>query len=781
MPEGTAPVPPATAGPPLPDGLPVDILHLSDLHWGAKADGSDSLDHCWQTFLDHVTKCLQKEWFKPEFIVFTGDLVETPVPRRLEDFRRGVNALLELAHRCALTGAEPPPTWKECEPVPPPVWWELLGRRIFVVPGNHDFYWRGLRKFWKRWTHHWAALSVSPGETVARTAAASGPLAFLLLDSNGGRRFWSYARGEVEQQASLSWPAGIGVSPRSFRVALMHGHPLQVPYLLTQLDSEQLMLVENAGLLLKNLTNLQVRLVLHGHRHYPNISALSLPDSEGTMQPLVVVGAGSLTRPPDGWKYCSYNWIRIHPDRRVEVTIEQRARGETTFSIAGGKTYLADAGDFRYDSIHREVTVHERTGDFDVKISIRGFRVLPCRAPVDRIPFAIQREPFSSLAAWSFREIREDGSKSHVEWHETTSLVLEPPQTWQDPPRNLELRYFMHNGEALSDWEAGELYGDVPGMERGTTSLRVTCATGAIELAVALPSAFRQTARGDFRGNVLRGDDRLDEEGSQRFEERIEWSSERCQVRARRERPEAARRYELSWAHPRSPRMEREVGRKVLLIRRWQDSLLREHERDNRPFDAKCGEIAKSLQGMGLPPDTDVSLFVPDTNDLRRARQQPLRNGALRLVGATMSLAAPLSRWSLPFGVGVAGRAWRSATPQLYHVSDATASREAYEGGGAEPPENFYHSFLGGTEYMVLLAAPILANGLAEEFGIDVRSGRFSLLVLSIGSTHERSPLFGWRRTEVERFSKEVALPLETWAYQAVMQAAAEVVDADQG
>jgi predicted phosphodiesterase len=746
----------------LPSRLPINILHLSDLHWGARAGGRDSSQNCWTSFLEHVTECRQKGLFRPDFIAFTGDLVHTPWPGGARHFRRGVNALLQVAGRCGFVEGEP--TWTADQVHPPPAWWELLGRRLLMVPGNHDLYFFGVRVLWNRCTRHWRALSAPPGQLEAPAAFAAGPLAILLIDSNGGPRLCGAARGEVKEQPTLGWPET--PSTHLFRIALMHGHPLQVPFLLTGQDPERLMLVNDAGLLLKNLAHLGVRLLLHGHRHYPNISTLSLPDSDGAMQPIVVVGAGSVTRPESGWPYYAYDWIRVHPDHRVEVTFWKRSEGERAFAL--DRTYLADAGDFRYDLVRNKVAVQERTGDLDVTLEISGFRVLPGRREVARVPLSIGREEFASLAGWSVGLSQGGLAGSEVRWDEdTSSLLIDPPHRWTAPPVDLKLRYFIHNGEALSRWEAEELYDDDRRKTQGSINLGVPCETGTISLQVELPSAFQGITSEQLSGRVVRGRGIVDEEASSAFSGAIAWDPVRRQISVQRERPQSSYTYRLFWPLLQDPPIKA-VERRLLFIRHWQRWLVDQHEHGNRPLDAECRAITRSLEALGLPPQIDVSLFVPDTHELRKPpfEKQPHRRGALRLVGATVELQPPLAQWSLPYGMGVAGRAWRAGTPQLYHVTDASSSREAYEQGEQVSPGNFYHPFPSGPKYLAVLAAPILATGIAEEFSIEVSSGRFALLVLSIGSTSHASPLLDWDSLEVGRLAQQVVSPLERKAYE---------------
>src|SRR6478752_2689455 len=111
----------------VPSSLPIDILHVSDLHF----TGDQKHDASWRSFCDHTKECLRRSLFRPEVIAFTGDLVESP---SWDAFRQGVNALLELAECCGFVSDGL--RWLESEPSPPEEWKKLLWSRLLIVPGN---------------------------------------------------------------------------------------------------------------------------------------------------------------------------------------------------------------------------------------------------------------------------------------------------------------------------------------------------------------------------------------------------------------------------------------------------------------------------------------------------------------------------------------------------------------------------------------------------------------------------------------------------------------------
>lgn len=752
--------------PAMRERLPIDLLHVSDLHFRRRRDLDR--EERWQSLLRHVAECRTGGRFDPQAIAFTGDLVESPGPFAGRSFRRGVNALLELAARCGFLGEDAAaPVWGPEEPSPPTAWWSLLDRRIFLVPGNHDLYCKGLRVLWNRFTSGWRRIA-GPPEAPVRVvprfrAVTAGPLAVLLLDSNGPRALAGMARGEVERQTELSWPADLGVGEHHFRLALVHGHPVQLPFVLANLDQEAFMAMENAGLLLKNLANLDVRLVLHGHRHYPGVSTLAMPDSQWRTRRLVVAAAGSVTRPPGGWPYCACDWVRIFPDHRIEVTLATLQPGVNQFSIGAEQPFLAESGDFHYEAICKRIEVKGPSGDTEETVTVSGFRVAPGRPPVGSLPFAKLLAPRTTLAAIRCRVLTGGPEGAEVAWNEAGGAIeIRPPQRDDLPPMNLELTLYLHNALALDEWEGHQMYGAQGQADLEWTSLTMSCETGRLELAAAFLTAPEEpvvevSRRGHAEGeaSTVLTKALVSEEAGRRL-------AVAC------ERPRSTFRYALRWRLPRSPAPPESMRTELWAIHVGQRRLLDEYRLDRRPLDDLCRGLAPALAELGLGGEAEVGLFIGETTNLRRVPPMdrlPIEPAALRLVGANLELAPPLSRWSLPFGCGVGGRAFRIGRPVFHHVSRAEASRADFEAGRGGAPENFY--FRQGDEptYVALVAVPIFPTALGASFEVEVRSPPFTLAVLCVGTRSLSSPMAGWSGLEVDALVARIAPDLEAGLY----------------
>lgn len=743
--------------------LPVEILHVSDLHfWGIhRLDRARDLN--WSALCRHVAEEIKEGRHNADLIAFTGDLVETPWVRSLRPFRRGVNALLELAGACGFVGRDL--QWQQSDEAPPDEWWDLVGTRLFLVPGNHDVFLKGVRLGWIKWRKPFARLldRVGVGDLTARIA---GPLAILSLDSNGGRALYGAARGEVERQTALAWPEELGVSDSHLGVALVHGHPIQLPYFVDGLATEKRMVMENAGLLVRNLANLGVRLVLHGHRHLPGICSLTLPDSKGEPQPMVVVAAGSATLRERAWPFCCYDWVRIHPDRRIEVTMARQEEGNNQYRLDA--PYIADTGDFSYDRVSKRIGVDPETGDLAVCVTIQGFRASIGRPPTGAIPFSVSTaKPPLGLAAWRFVVSAGGGPGTVLTWNEEhTFLEISPPQRAEDPPLDLELHYYLHNAVALNRWEARQMSPE-RNAEREFTTQRVTCDTRRLRLEVELPLGLFQPVPSASFVEVLRDGNRLDQE-----------ESSACTVALQREsrdktglltmecRPRPPAQYGLFWTLPDLAGTTIQVNLALNSIRFWQALVLAEWLQGRRPLDAVAQAVSRVLKAQNLG-DVDAGLFIADTTEVRQHLNPWLTGPAeLRLIGSSVTLPASKEGLSLPFGSGVAGRALRTGGLMIYNRIEADDTERQYRDGAKICPANYYQDLSDGPDYRALLAAPIFPLRLGHEKGITLSTAPYAAIVVSAGSREADSAILTVPAKRVAELMTDICSRLEASVYK---------------
>ncbi len=744
---------------------PLDILHVSDLHFFGDEKLDSDRDEAFRALRNDVAQRALSGQVHPHIIACTGDLVETPSQR---GFRRGVNALLELALDCGFL--DDPVTWSEGEEAPPRAWWDLLDRRVFLIPGNHDVFASGLRfLFFGKSSKEWAQITdpqgrVPSGRLEPTPAALAGPLAIRMIDSNGRRALWKAARGSVDQQMDLSWPRSLGVDDRHFRMALVHAHPLQVPFFVQGVfDDEASLMMENAGFLLKNLADMGVRLILHGHRHYPCCYALSLQDSHDTTRSIAIVGAGSATKAPARWKHVSYNWVRIYPDHRVEVRILRRDPKAPTFS-GFSAPIAATLGDFSCERLDRKVRIWNTFGDLQVTTRFIGLRASAGRPPVGRIPFERRDDPRIEFCA---RVLRGSAGTRKISWDTAAgSLELDPPLNAATGAVDLEIQAHLHGGAALTTWQAIQMYGAQTRVaDRETQRFHLDFEARDVSFEVHFGSRFSPPEPDACRARCRRP-------GAPAEMRTTTWDPASHVLGLARESTKPPATLELEWplpkaaAPPQGPSRSNQWASVRLALRAWQRSLLRELEKRPRVLDPLCSELAARIGGPDLKAP-DVALYLPVTSDLEYQNAASDTFGGCRLlrVGAHPPPPEEEISWSVPFGQGTEGRSHRSGRFLFFHKMKADDSVRAYRSGGPQPPTNF-HRDPPGREYLGYACCPIFPLGMArvvrETIGgtIEARRPESTMLVLAVGATR-LEPFMGWDDRRLAEFFTEVLRELE--------------------
>jgi Calcineurin-like phosphoesterase len=324
------------------DGISsLKILHLSDLHLGWRFEKSN-----WRQLLGAAKDA------KPDLVLVTGDLVNTPWFWMLKKARKALDQLsTELAHTDG----------SKCT--------------VWVVPGNHDTRVMGI--FPIRWLlpasliaaivgaivwwlvealgttppwFKWLLWSIAGATWItAITCALLRALtrrslekilgdAYLLtkarLTSNArvgvvpidsATYGVSWARGSVpssqfadfhEQMKEVDKQVASGGSPPTW-IAMVHHHVLPLPY---DSSREHMMVMDNAGALLAELWKCGVRLILHGHKHHQHFARIIVDSARAPRAEMAVLSAGTPTEAKNaGYFWHGFNVVTVDPDGRTTI------------------------------------------------------------------------------------------------------------------------------------------------------------------------------------------------------------------------------------------------------------------------------------------------------------------------------------------------------------------------------------------------------------------------------------------------------------------------------
>ena len=764
--------------------FPFDILHVSDTHFRASSRANKSHRDEWGLLVTDVKQRISNKEFRPELIAFTGDLIETAVGRAPWAMRNGIASLLDLAKACNFIDDVPPQeTWPETLPAE---WWGLFNKRIVLVPGNHDVFCWGLRCMWHRRVQPWQRgvfrqkeslvisgarrfgkrpvldkeqMPVGGRTLIPESELEIGPLAVRLIDCSGSRSFWR--TGTVAYEPHLGYGNAWKLSDvdARFGIALVHGHPIELPfYLHGMFDGARGMLMDNAGLLLKALAQLNVRLVLHGHRHYPGTWGITLPDKDGTPKPLVVIGAGSPTKAPSEWKKFSYNWVRIHPDRKVKVTIVERPVGDRVFVPSPHQPFIPDRGDFWYERLARHIDING-AGDISAEVIVSGFRIVAGRPPVRAIPFRLDQVGLGYLAAFEFTaEPRHD---KHMPWTQNRSVIeLNPPHDADAHPIDLKLRHYMHNAMALNVDEAREMGMDVDQWEWTYHVLR--CETGALTLSATLPQAAGNLAPGDYKVEVLDEKQIKNEALGEQLTKNCEWDQRlrRLRIETRQMPPYGTMR--LLWRlKPRVINVPQELTRTMQTLRRWQNDVLDQVQQGRYPLNDLSAAIAATVPYT----DVDVTLFVPDLRSTRKHPDGKSPHGKIVVAGEYPVNTSTPGLVQFRFGEGIAGRALRTCALHIHDVASQTDTNRMFEEG--KRPSNFYKPISVGTEeYQRLMMVPVLPFEALTTYPGGFHHPAFVLLGLCICSKKPTAPFTNAKKEVLSDLALQLASRLSQWVVE---------------
>ena len=298
------------------------ILHLSDLHCGPPFDRSMATS---------LLKSLPA--FRPDLIAVTGDLADSP---RSRYYRSALLYLRELQSALAQPDGTKP--------------------KLVVIPGNHDYKLFGIfpwllsvrfNVYFGEWsdqrdplklTHRLARYASlmntwrknlfdkrpwntgSPAYPLCATGAGSVIVGY---DSNWTRLLatGNIEPSEIRDTAAVLRPH-ITEDPLAVRIALLHHHPLPIPYSdhpgIT--DMEAFLVMQNSGTFMHQMVENDFDIILHGHKHFNCFSTISYQTGPDHQSQIAVLGAGTATKKGGNHEgKNSFNIIRVFRGGRAEI------------------------------------------------------------------------------------------------------------------------------------------------------------------------------------------------------------------------------------------------------------------------------------------------------------------------------------------------------------------------------------------------------------------------------------------------------------------------------
>lgn len=695
---------------------PFRLLHISDLHIGWNFQIAR-----WEDLLQVCRKQ------RPDLIVITGDLVNTPWRWLIPKVRAKLNQL--ATH----SGSEDPTV---------PVW---------TVPGNHDTRLSGV--FPVGWLSPTALIAACAGALTLLFAVASptaswasllswvGLIAFLVmslalllrlltvrdlaraigepyfldharltpcarvgvlpLDSATSDVSWARGRISSRELASINAQLdGVSTPDGSHRsaiwIALVHHHLLPIPH---DAQHERMMVMDNAGALLSTLTARGIRLVLHGHKHHQHFSRIVIDSSMSPYAELAVLAASTPTegRRAGVFRH-GFNLVSIDADNKVLITPYEAEPDDGIFKpgkpfhLVPPEQHARDH--FLSNAAQLPMTCRQMLCSADINPYgdarfVREFRDLRAsrELAISRLehPF-VAEAPRGMVEAYVADSLSPDGPSviaetRRVSLHRMEAVIEFHGDLRGDAgPIDFATEFHATNAFALTQAQHRLMYGggtadgDLPKRHKAPEEELSCCTPSDMALAgLAFHIRFPERHAMPRRINVRwkREEDAawmmIPKDAILRIESQNE-------VHVRINHPRPATVYEVRWSLNGAPSLPTEATRdRAIQLSERLRSRLAALQSDTVPEalkDLLAGVAKEASRVLGDGGDElayDVSLFSFD------ARSSTLRY----LLGSHADLD-PRRHGRYAYGLGTVGRAFKSATPAAFRCPAADPDQQPW-------------------------------------------------------------------------------------------------------
>lgn len=335
----------------------VRVVHLSDIHFGRRhrfrapltPSGDESSREGYPTLLESLRKDWEgQKWGVPVVIAVTGDVAQDAKADEFAEARKFLDDL-----------------------VASPVFGQTVTKdQLFLVPGNHDVVFTE-PDMSQRWQPYCALYQGFFGKLT--DPAKAGFLTTVRMSNHGTPLVVAeincckfITKGSKDEQRGQIDKAALGLLEKqlkaieqdtlkkSIRIALVHHHPVLIP-VFAEPDRGYDSII-NSDVMLRILRQYGFHLLLHGHKHYPQILTY---DAECGWRapgrnPLTVIAGGSAgsTELPthEASKFNTYNVIDLkwNPSAN-EGRVRVRTRGLKIFDGGGEELNPAD---WRWEDLH---------------------------------------------------------------------------------------------------------------------------------------------------------------------------------------------------------------------------------------------------------------------------------------------------------------------------------------------------------------------------------------------------------------------------------------------
>jgi predicted phosphodiesterase len=571
------------------------------------------------------------------------------------------------------------------------------------------------------------------GDPPRVSTPASAPVLLAMLDSNP-RGGVNAATGHVDNDDLLYLQGELRdkKGPYVARIAIVHHHVLPIAFAsgVARKTGEPMMVLRNAGAVLRILADAKFDLILHGHWHKSQFARIDFGSDDGDSYPIAVVSAGSAAMTaPDNTSANSINLIRIAETGRIEVkSVDYGAAYFPNPNGKSGQHYRRYLEPLSAAKLRAYVRARERhsiecekrvqfcelteNGDLWVTHQVGGLRIAGDLSLYPKRPFMVYLPPYghfahetlklddTSLNAGAKLEEAQDYPRRDDDHQETQYYWIHLPRgglVQGSEPVGYTVSHGCANCMKMTRWEAIEriekgVKRELPaGYDHEWVGARVAHPTRTLELKVKFPPSLaavqpRIEAKrhpqypvyeiDDWGDAVLRPKElEIDSIVQDEEEWDLRYDAPNSTWTLQVDRPLVGYLYALRWQVP-GEIIDRKISGNT---REWQNVLLNlgsridagqttaEDREAIKQFDLLCAALQVELCASSPNERWTIALFVHDSAEL-----------ALRPVFSRRSWRAPeLPRsFKIPYGDGVSGAAFQQRRIIAWNLGSVTSDPE---------------------------------------------------------------------------------------------------------
>ncbi len=684
----------------------VRIVHLSDLHVG-----HSFLPARWNEILDYLPQ------IKPHIIIVSGDLVDSPWRSSLKRAQNFIGQLRQRAPAAAVVvipGNHDTRIFGIFSPRHSDLALLLLAAvgialRFLFKPHGLAVGCLGLpilAIFAWLWTmiHRRGFHRYFPQAPALQTFNGL-PVEILNFDSSTSDAAW-WAQGFIpyERFSELDRLLRSRQMSRNVRIAVLHHHALPIPY---DDEAEPMMILKDAGRFLAEVGKFSVPLVLHGHKHHYNFARVTIEADQSRTHQVAVLSCGSATSSREtATRGQNFNVITINRWGSAAIT-PYFSRDDRPFEPAPTfPTHATDAVVRQLFSTNRQIAkcysrevrvtyAISADGDAQRTVETLGFAAdSPIPSPPGEVGARtltgqIERMESSTRPqlpnfAVDLKPDRNNCKRRLWQGH----LTFTRPLTPTDGALDIQTRCYLVNSFAMSRSQFRPMYATHDERTEYLEHILRHVPAEKLTLVVRFPKGFVPIeptasilpplhAAGDLPAPLSLADGSLPEpELTAQFKSSFVYDRENNEAVATIAHPPLDFRYRIQWgladqltpvpvpiADSLAGNLEQAVGQ-----------MLRQAQVDARqsPLNQIWPGLAQTLsETLGLnDQDTanlTLSLMAYDTQSHR-----------LQVVAANFSADDPRWKFTLRYGDGIAGRAYKMNTGRLFVKRRALQQRTPF-------------------------------------------------------------------------------------------------------